>query len=177
MDQRSIRTRKAIKTALINLMKTTSLPKISVTEVVRTAGITRATFYLHYQNINQLYDDLCNDFLIDLGSIVVSSYKNKTKLDYEFLNQQLYTYLYKNKAIHVLLYNKDNQIFISKLKKELLYKIMKHEEISTNDIYSQIEIPFIISGAVEVYSKLILKEIPVKSSIAIEQINKILRKF
>lgn len=81
-------------------MKTTSLPKISVTEVVRTAGITRATFYLHYQDIDNLYDSICDEILRDLSQILQTSYQDQSKVNYALLNQQLYDYLSQDEVIH-----------------------------------------------------------------------------
>ncbi|ETO40509.1 TetR family regulatory protein of MDR cluster [Fructilactobacillus florum 8D] len=177
MDQRSIRTRKAIKTALINLMKTTSLPKISVTEVVRTAGITRATFYLHYQDIDNLYDSICDEILRDLSQILQTSYQDQSKVNYALLNQQLYDYLSQDEVIHTFLKNERNQLLLSKIKKLLIKTVMSHEKIQVTNSYSQVEIPFIISGAVDVYAQMITDLIPVDAQTAVNEMTTILAKF
>ena len=54
-DLRVIKTRERIESALLELLKTKPLEKITVTELARVALINKGTFYLHYQDIFDLY--------------------------------------------------------------------------------------------------------------------------
>lgn len=47
-DPRTKQTKTQIKKTLLDMMQTSSLGKITVTEVCSKAGINRGTFYLHY---------------------------------------------------------------------------------------------------------------------------------
>ena len=60
-DRRTIYTRNVIKDALLEAMKEKSFEQITVTDVCRRAEVTRATYYLHYQSLNQVLDELLND--------------------------------------------------------------------------------------------------------------------
>lgn len=54
-DLRVIKTRERIEAAMLELLRTKPLEKITVTELARVAMINKGTFYLHYQDIPDLY--------------------------------------------------------------------------------------------------------------------------
>ena len=54
-DLRVIKTRANIESALIELLRSKPIEKISVAELARTAKINKGTFYLHYLDIKDLY--------------------------------------------------------------------------------------------------------------------------
>ena len=54
-DLRVIKTRERIEDALLQLLETKPLEKITVTELARVAMINKGTFYLHYLDIFDLY--------------------------------------------------------------------------------------------------------------------------
>lgn len=63
VDRRTIITRIVIKDSLLELLHHTPYEKITVTAVCKEAGITRATFYLHYQNMDEVLDETLDDAL------------------------------------------------------------------------------------------------------------------
>ena len=62
-DRRTITTKTQIKDALLILLKSTSYNRISVSLLCKQAQITRPTFYLHYQNLNEVLDEILDDAL------------------------------------------------------------------------------------------------------------------
>ena len=60
LDRRQIKTKKAIIAAFITLLQEKNISKITITELSRLADIDRKTFYLHYESISDLYEDLGN---------------------------------------------------------------------------------------------------------------------
>lgn len=54
----AIKSKKAIKNALSQLLMKKDLEEISVTEVVKTAGINRSTFYAHYNNMTEVLEEI-----------------------------------------------------------------------------------------------------------------------
>lgn len=62
-DQRTIITKGMIKDALLELLQNTPYEKITVTALCRQSEITRATFYLHYDNIDDVLNELLDDAL------------------------------------------------------------------------------------------------------------------
>ena len=55
-DLRVIKTKESIDQAFMSLLKKKPLAKISVTELAKEARINKGTFYLHYEDINDLYN-------------------------------------------------------------------------------------------------------------------------
>lgn len=62
-DRRTIITRTVIKDALLELLRHSAYEKITVTALCKEAGITRATYYLHYQNMDEVLDEVLDDAL------------------------------------------------------------------------------------------------------------------
>ena len=54
----SIRSKQLINAALADLLQEKPLDKITVTDVVRRAGINRGTFYAHYMDISDVIQHL-----------------------------------------------------------------------------------------------------------------------
>lgn len=79
MDARIRYSQKAIKTAFLELLKTTPLDKISVTDICRLADINRATFYKYYENPRDLLNKLEDESINVLAEKIVNS--NSVGLD------------------------------------------------------------------------------------------------
>lgn len=62
-DRRTIITKGIIKDSLLELLQDTSYEKVTISALCRQAEITRATFYLHYDNIDNVLDELLDDAL------------------------------------------------------------------------------------------------------------------
>ncbi|MCM2414972.1 TetR family transcriptional regulator [Streptomyces sp. RKAG290] len=58
-DPRTARTRGRLRAALLAACEEQPLDRVSVSEVVRRAGVGRATFYLHYADLRALAVDAC----------------------------------------------------------------------------------------------------------------------
>ncbi len=75
-DKRVLRTRKALGTALVELMLSRDFADITVQEVLKRARVGRSTFYAHFRNKNDLLmsdaerylDRLAGDFHATAGS-------------------------------------------------------------------------------------------------------------
>lgn len=70
-DPRAIRTQEMLKEALLTLLQEGhSLHQISIHKLTQRANLNRTTFYLHYENINELKEHLTNDILQVLTDII-----------------------------------------------------------------------------------------------------------
>lgn len=85
MDKRIEKTKRAIKTAFMELRAKKPLEKISVKELCEAAYINKSTFYSHYEDIYALSDALEYETVL---SIISSIPKD---LDYTFTNPELFT--------------------------------------------------------------------------------------
>lgn len=64
-DLRVVRTRAALREAFEELVAETTLDKITVKSLTDRAGVNRKTFYLHYETIEALYDEIMNEIMDD----------------------------------------------------------------------------------------------------------------
>lgn len=62
-DHRTIVTKTMIKDAMLTVLHDMAYDKLTVTALSREAGITRATFYLHYRNLDEVLDEVLDDAL------------------------------------------------------------------------------------------------------------------
>ncbi len=62
-DRRTLYTRQVVKDALMELLRENSYDKINVTMLCKQAEISRATFYLHYVDLNEVLDEVIREAL------------------------------------------------------------------------------------------------------------------
>ncbi len=58
IDARFVRSEERIQDALAALLKKKGLAQIGVSELAREANVSRATFYAHYDNVHEAYEQL-----------------------------------------------------------------------------------------------------------------------
>ena len=68
-DSRSVRTEGKIKESLLRMLGSRRFADITVSEICRKAGITRATFYQHYASLADVLDQLLEDVTQELGDV------------------------------------------------------------------------------------------------------------
>ena len=66
MDQREIKTKRAIKNAFLILRAQKPIEKITIRELCAAAGVNRSTFYLHYQDIYDLSEQIGKEVLTNI---------------------------------------------------------------------------------------------------------------
>ena len=64
-DLRIIKTKASIKREFMTLLQKKPVEKITVTELAEKALINKGTFYLHYQDIYNLYEEVIHDVIAD----------------------------------------------------------------------------------------------------------------
>ncbi len=69
-DRRCRKTKFAIKSALLTIMKEKSVAKISISELTELADVNRKTFYNHYADIDSVLRDLEGEFLERLFKLI-----------------------------------------------------------------------------------------------------------
>lgn len=68
-DARVVRTRQGIKDALLEMLDERRLADVSVADIARAAGVSRTTFYAHYRNLAEVYEELVADFFKDIQTL------------------------------------------------------------------------------------------------------------
>lgn len=69
-SSRVLHTKQLIKNMFIDLYINRSIDGISVREVTDKAGLNRGTFYIHYQDIYDLLDEIEDEILDDLNKMI-----------------------------------------------------------------------------------------------------------
>jgi len=114
-DPRILRSKAALREALLGLMAERTFASISITDLVRRAKYNRGTFYANYDNKEALLDDVIAEVIQDLLQAFRSPYENVATLDLNGLhantvtifdhfrnNADVYTVLCKSDALPVL---------------------------------------------------------------------------
>ena len=70
VDIRVQKTKERLKEALLSLMKSKKIDRITISEICRVSGINRNTFYQHYSDIRDLLSEVEGDFMTSLFSSV-----------------------------------------------------------------------------------------------------------
>lgn len=145
-DPRTIRTQEMLKEALLILLQEgNSLHQISIQQLTQRANLNRTTFYLHYQNINELKEHLSNDILqalTDKIEILNSIFDRNRKehliqlLDYllEQRNHILALVQFEQVEKHLLLLMKDLIVNRRSQSKNIGRKIIVDPDIKTASI-------------------------------------------
>ena len=70
-DIREIKTKQLIKNTFLKMLKQNDLSDITVSSISKKAGISRTTFYKHYQSVANLFTLTINDLIdetLDIGN-------------------------------------------------------------------------------------------------------------
>lgn len=103
-DRRVRRTKKALREGLSELMLEKELRNITVQELADKADIHRATFYVHYSDIYDLYEQMENEIVKEIKAIIISEPKNT----YEELFHTLIDYIYENSNVFRMFLSRKN---------------------------------------------------------------------
>ena len=127
-ENKYFNTAKKMNDALIKLLETKDYEYITIKEICRIASVNRSTFYLHYENMN----DLLEETIGSLNSSFKSHFKSKENEN---------TIISKDILEDLLLINDENLIpylnFIKENKN--IYKVLKnHPELfNANKTYEE----------------------------------------
>jgi AcrR family transcriptional regulator len=109
-DLRILKTKEALHTALLALLKSKPLESISITEVCRMAKVNRGTFYLHYSQIEDLFEEYFKEIMDDLGRSYQEPYRYADKLDTKNLNPatiRIFHHIEKYKEYYRVIFSKN----------------------------------------------------------------------
>lgn len=148
LNSSSKKTRNLIKKTFAELMnEKKELNKITVTELVKRADITRSTFYTHYDDIYEVI----NDYQLETIELLVSDDKILNSIqDIYYYFDEIFECLKKNEEIYkMLLVSNGSLIFLEQLKKlagEKIYYALQN--IMKNNKYLDLDVSFYMSGVI-----------------------------
>lgn len=113
-DPRAIRSKQTFKKALLSLLNEETPPhQITVQRIADRAELNRATFYLHFQDVDDLMDQMSNDFFDDLSKKLDPLAHDEIKedreqftlfLDHIYTNRRLISVLFEHKGSETKLF-------------------------------------------------------------------------
>lgn len=119
LDRRQKKTRQAIQNALLTLMKEKPLNKITVSELAATADVNRKTFYNHYSNIQEVRDELDQEYIDRIFSLLKTAHEMEQSPDMELLIESLVNALTEHPTRTRLLFESGEQLYLIERLKEL----------------------------------------------------------
>lgn len=102
-DRRVRKTKKALREGLAELILEKELHKITVRELTDRVDVHRATFYAHYKDIYDLYEQLENVVVDGLSAVIIDNQANS----YKGLFKAIVEYVHNNSKSYHMLLNKN----------------------------------------------------------------------
>jgi len=166
-DRRVLKTKKAIVSALIELLTVKSISDISETELTSKAGVNRKTFYLHYDKIEDIIYDFSDDLFFFSQKMLLDTLKdNGGVADVSALfcsinraiseNLEFFRVFVRSGAYHVFVNPEMRSKYISSLQ-------VYFAKYFGNTTVSPYVIEYVVSGVSAVYNKWLCTELPTVS--------------
>ncbi len=95
-DRRVIKTRKSIQKTLVTMMKEHSYQDISVSNLCRNADIGRGTFYLHYNDIYEVVQELEDGILESFKDMAFLYFEEENTLNLQALISKCLFWIIEN---------------------------------------------------------------------------------
>ena len=154
-DLRIIKTKNALKDALIVLMEDKQFEEIKISDICNIALINRSTFYAHYEDKYDLLVDIIDSLKINLLDVLNKNKKIvNTKEYYIELIKLLLNHINDKKDIYTkVLINNHNSILMDILEDIVTKdtnKRIKKKQIKTGDIPANIFIKYYLGGVANV---------------------------
>ena len=156
VDRRILKTKKAIRQAVVSLLGQQELATITVTEIAARAEVNRKTFYNYYENIYQVLDEIENEIVRAFEGVIATFSLKKEGLnplplfeswatvmqgEFKFYSQLLQS----NKVELQSLLTKISQMLKDKLKGSV------PKDLFEDDMTLDVTVNFTIAGMMEVF--------------------------
>jgi AcrR family transcriptional regulator len=109
-DRRIVRSKAALKQALLELMGQKSFTSISITEIVELANYNRGTFYTHYETKEALLDEIISDLIEDLLQSFRAPYEKTDVFRINELHARsvlIFDHIYQQASLYQILWKSD----------------------------------------------------------------------
>lgn len=131
-------TREAICTALVLLMKKESFNKISITDIVRRAGVSRTAYYSNYSSKQEILYDLVDSLISEVNQKLLpytDERTGKAKQPRIFI-KVMFEVFYEQQNIYKTLYNAHfNHIILDRLNDSMLSHLKDRSDENIYRIY------------------------------------------
>lgn len=130
-DARIVNSKKFLKQALITLLEEKKISEIKVVMLCERAEINRATFYSHYKNVYQLFNEIMEDYFDSVCSFIFKINDTNASQTKKEMFKDFISYVDSNSSLFMMIFeNSNNFEFSSNQYKALQQKI--YEKISVH---------------------------------------------
>lgn len=143
-DKRVKRTKEKFKEVLLALMEEKSFHDITITEIVKTADFNRGTFYAHYEQKEDLLDEIIEDMFQKMTEAHRKPYLNLSVVDFNELHPNsilLFDHFLENKRFYKLMLSPNTNYHFREKMTKRLDKLFKEDfEFVISEIDPNIDI-------------------------------------
>ena len=153
----SIRSRRMLREAFLELLEEKEFGKITVTDIVNRADLNRSTFYAHYPDVQGVVEEI-QDEIINKNMEMVREvkYRNILKDPMPYLNS-ICTTLEENMRLYSKMgHTAEVHLHLDKYRRIIVEDIVNHPEIPEElrkAPYFEIRIHFFIGGIMNTYQQ------------------------
>lgn len=177
-DKRSVKTKRVIKEAFFSLLKEKPLNKITVAELSRLADLGRGTFYLHYHDVYDLYEQIEKDLFYNLDQFFNLSDPYCNPENFINLVDTVTKYISANKELFLLLFcPSESRSNLQKLKNFFIEKFLTQEDTPAMSEFSFTEILFAVSGSIGILEQWLNDDLRMPAEEIATMLHQILSKF
>lgn len=160
-DLRVLKTKKALKKSLEELLQNESFDKLTVSEICENAFVNRVTFYCHYQDKYELLQDFIDDIKNKVIERTLADFTDKKAIKNNIerfciaLTNNIIDITVENKSILRAFTNEGNQVAIYMIEDFAIKELSKlYDEIAKfNADDNSYLIPFIVGGASKIINE------------------------
>lgn len=144
-DLRIIKTKEGLRTALLKMLEEKPLEQISISELCREAKINRGTFYLHYANVDALFEEYFREITRDLDIAYMEPYRFVKELNLARLNPKtirIFNHIDKFKSFYRIVFSRNVPMqyyyMLFETMKALFLRNSSNEEVEGHKIDRQL---------------------------------------
>ncbi|MBD5085864.1 MAG: hypothetical protein HDT32_00570 [Clostridiales bacterium] len=156
-------TKKMIKDAYIELLERNPSKRLSITDICKVADINRSTFYMHYEDVNQLVTEIEDDLLdcIPYPQNITGALSESEQ--YIALLEKTFDYIRENKKYFSIVFvNFENTNFQKRIAQTVLGRYQS-VPISNNTLMTKYGFVFCTNGVVGLIKEWIIEDFPICS--------------
>lgn len=152
MDLRTKKTLTAIRNAFIQLRSYKALEKITIKELTEVAEISKATFYLHYQDVYDLSTAMQND-------IIENVFNNLEHPEYivenipEFTRELFNAFMANLSLIEILFSDNQFSILPMRIEEKIKERVFEVHPDKKDDVALNMKITYSVQGSFYVYEE------------------------
>ena len=105
VDRRVRKTKNILRQTLTKLLLTKDIKDITVKELTGMADVNRGTFYLHYKDIYDMYEQIQKEIFEEIKHIIDKHLKHHDTASLSYLVSEIFDLLSKNRELALVILN------------------------------------------------------------------------